>query len=107
RLFRAIKLQDRIENPHAVAPGVELADRSLGAGVIRRFDLGDRKRELKRMNAELGLDLETIGQYREGVDKAAGKYPVARKNILEGLAEHRRQKAGQEPVAGGMAEPIG
>ena len=83
------KLQDGSENPESVAPGVELAERSGGAGIIRRFDFGDRQRQFERVHGEFGLDLEAIRQHRKGFDEAAREHAIAGKNILEGLAEHR------------------
>ena len=91
RLFRPVQFQDGAENPEAVAPGVELAERALRPGVIGRLDLGDRQRQFERVHAELGLDLEAVRQHRKGFDEAAREHAVAGKNILEGLAEHRRR----------------
>ena len=78
-----------------------------GRGVIGRFDLCDGQRQFERVDAEFGLDFETIRQHRKRFDETPREYPVAGKDILEGLAEHRSQKAGQHPVAGAMAGPIG
>src|SRR5205807_1540318 len=107
RLFRPVEFQDGAENSKAVAPGIELAERSFGAGIIGRLDLGDRQRQFKRVDAQLGFYLEAIRQHRKGLDEAAREYPIAGKNILEGLTEHRGEKAGQHPVAGAVAAPIG
>src|SRR5437773_1074419 len=65
RFFRPVEFQDGAENAKAGAPGVELAERALRPGVIRRFDLGDRQRQLQRVDAELGFDLEAVGQHRK------------------------------------------
>ena len=107
RLFRPVKFQDGAENPKPVAPGVELADRAFRPRIIRRLDFGNRQRQFERVHAEFGFDLETIRQHRKGFDEAAREHAVAGKDILEGLAEHRREKAGQHPVAGAVAGPVG
>src|SRR5437870_5092131 len=82
-------LQDGAENPEPVAPGVELAEGTLRARIIRRFDLRHRQRQFERVHAQFGLDLETVRQHRKGLYETAREHAVAGQNVLERHAEHR------------------
>ena len=59
------------------------------------------------MHGQLGLDLEAAGEHRERFDEAARERAVTGQNVFEGVAEHRGDEAGQQPVAGDVAGPIG
>ncbi|OIQ74934.1 hypothetical protein GALL_434080 [mine drainage metagenome] len=59
------------------------------------------------MDTQLGFDLEAVRQHRKGFDKSPREYPVPGKNILEGLTENRRQKAGQKSISGTVTWSIG
>ena len=59
------------------------------------------------MHRQLGLDLEAARQRRKRLHEAPGEHPVARQHVGEGLPEHVGDKAGQQPVAGAVAEAIG
>ena len=86
-LFPTIKLHDGAENTETVFPRAELAGRALRPREIGRLDLGDRQRELQRMNAQFGLDLEAIGKHWEGFEEAPREDAISGQHIFEVLTE--------------------
>ena len=86
---------------------LSLLNEPSGRAIIGCRDLGNRQRQLERVHAELGLDLESVGQHGKGFHEAAREHAVAGQNILECLAEYRREKSGQHPVARAVAGPVG
>ena len=58
------------------------------------------------MHRQLGLDLESAGQNRKRFDETAREHPVAGQDVGERVAEHVRDKTGEQPVAGAMAGPV-
>ena len=61
-----VEMEDRLQDPPAVALGRELGDRALGPRAVSGDDLADRHGQLERVDADLGLGLEAARQRREG-----------------------------------------
>jgi len=107
RPLDAVERDDRAQDAPAVRIGAELGGRAFGAGEIGRLDLGDGHLEFERMDADLGLDLESGRQHRKTFDEAAREDTVARQDVRKAAAEQTGEHPRQQPVAEAMTAAIG
>src|SRR5699024_4808517 len=86
--------------------GRQLGMRPFRARRVDGLDLPDRHPELERMDAHLGLDLETRRQHRKALYETPRKYPIARKNVAEAAPEQARKQPIEQLVPKHMSAPV-
>lgn len=75
--------EDGTDDLEAVGIGVQLADASLRAVAVLDQLVFDEHVLVSRVNAHLGLDLEALGQNREGLNEFIAEGPVTSHDVLD------------------------
>ena len=104
-LERTIVLEeasDHLDDLDAVAHRVELRLGSCGAVTVDDGDVEDAPASVHGVNGELGLYLEALGEYGEGLDKGPRERAESRHNILETVAIDPLDHEAYEVVAKAM-----
>lgn len=108
-LERAIILEERAnhhDNFDAVAYGVELRLRPLGAVSVGDEHVEDAPAAVDGVDREFGLDLESLGEGGEGFDERPRESAVPRHHIVEAVPVDPLDHRANEVVAETMERPL-